>query len=121
MVVPPSWDLKKITLGNVASVVISLVVTASIFVGAWNALGLPRWAWAYEMEDLKNFSEETRILLLEDQLWNAQARLTELLRLRDEYRRKGETEPNWLGEDISGLRRHIYQKEKSIKALEKDD
>ncbi len=118
--VVPDLDLKNITFGRVVSVVIGLVVAASIFVAAWNTLGLPRWAWAYEMEELKNFSEETRVLLLEDQLWNAQARLTELLRLRDEYRRKGETEPNWLGEDISGLRRHIYQKEKSIKALEND-
>ncbi len=119
--VMPDLDLKNITFGRVLAAVIGTVAAVTILVGGWNTLGLPRWAWAFEMQELEAFSKETRMLLLEDQLWNAEGRLSELKRLREQLRLEGQPEPAWLSEDIAGLRRHIYQKQKSIRDLEKTD
>ena len=77
--------------------------------GAWNGLGLPTWAWAFELNEFKEevfeqnkrqdrFSRETREILLEDQLWNAAAKLSELERERDGIKQEGKKVPRSLSE-----------------------
>ncbi|MEM7173288.1 MAG: hypothetical protein AAF530_24205 [Pseudomonadota bacterium] len=120
MTIPPI-DFATITFGRVVSVVIGVVVAASVFVGAWNALGLPRWAWAFELEELRQYSMETRDILLEDQLWNAVAKLNELEREREGYKVEGRLVPKSLSEEILMVRRRIASREKLIEKLGDED
>lgn len=100
-------------LGSLGAAAVGIVALSA----AWDVIGLPRFALAIEMEVLKEFSTETRVMLLEDQLWDAQRELSSAQRQWEEYQSDGKRVPKWLREDVLSLQRSISQRQGAILKL----
>jgi len=83
---------------------------------AWDVIGLPRFARADEVQALRHFSTQTRKMLLDDQLWDAERDLSRAQREADNYSSFGEV-PQRLLDDILDLRRRINNRQAKIKGL----
>ena len=100
-------------LGTLGAAAVSIVAISS----AWDIMGLPRFALAEEVEVLKQFSVETRVMLLEDQLWDITRELSSAQRQWEDYRAEGKSPPVWLRADVLALEHAITQRKSSIRKL----
>jgi hypothetical protein len=100
-------------LGSLGAAAIGIVALSA----AWDVIGLPRFALAEDVEALRQFSTETRVMLLEDQLWDAQRALSSAQRQSEDYRADSKSPPKWLREDVLLLKRTITKRQTSIEQL----
>jgi hypothetical protein len=85
---------------------------------AWDVMGLPQFARAEELNQLREFSVETRIMLLDDQLYDAQRQFSAAQRELETYTVEGKPAPRWLRDDILDLQRTISRRQADIKGLQ---
>lgn len=98
--------------------VVSCVLAAAV---AWHQLGGWVPAGAAEVEqryaELKSFSKDTRVLLLEDKLWEHRQALRQTKRDIESYNNKSQAAPGWLLQDEVDLERRIDRLQQQINQL----
>ena len=99
------------TIGAAAGALVALSL-------AWDIMGLPQFARAEELNQLRAFSVETRIMLLDDQLYDAQRQFSAAQRELETYTAARKMAPRWLRDDILDLQRTINRRQADIKGLQ---
>ena len=98
------------TFGAAAGAVVAISL-------AWDIVGLPRFARAEELDTLRVFMVETRMMLLDGELYDAQRQLSAAQREMEVYRAEGKSPPNFLRADVLDLQRTINRKQADIQGL----
>lgn len=100
------------------SAIVGGIAAAGTIATAWVQLDLWRPASAAEMEQLKDFSIETRMMILEDNVWEMKAQLRDVKRQIRQAETNGEPVPDYLRRDRLELERRIDTLEADIQELE---
>ena len=100
-------------IGILGAMAIAIVAIST----AWNVIGLPKFALAEDVQELRQFSRDTRVMLLDVILWDASRELSAAERKWEEYTLAEKPIPDWLRKDVLSLKRTINKKQSDINNL----